>query len=77
MQPKTDYLGASIIVMIVFVALLIGNVWQYNEIIQLQKDKKAWQLSTDYRRLKVGIESGEQFPVINGDWYKCAKVDTE
>jgi len=74
----------SAVIMLIFVGLLIGNVMQYqetirqqNEIIELQKDAKRWKLSTDYRRLKIGVESGEQFPVVNGDWYKCVKVDTE
>ena len=56
--------------------LIYTIIEQQHQIIELQKDRQKFTLSMDYIALKHGVESGEQFPVIGGKWFKCVKVDT-
>ena len=69
------YLG--FIILIMYAALIYKVVIQQEQIIELQKNHKQFTVSQTYIALKTGVESGEQFPVIGGEWYRCAKVITE
>ena len=66
-----------ITVALVYVWMMYLIIIQQQQIIELQKDRKQFTISLSYLAMKRGVESGEQFPVVGGEWYKCAKVITE
>ncbi len=59
-----------------FISLMALSCYQYQHIIDLQKNRKQFTLSHDYIAMKKGVESGEQFPVVGSDWFRCVRVDT-
>jgi hypothetical protein len=65
------------IILALYAALIFKVIDQQKQIIELQKDRHKFTMAMDYIALKTGIESGEQFPVIGGDWFKCVGVDTK
>jgi hypothetical protein len=67
----------AIAFMAIFVALIGLSCWQYHKILQLQEDYTNYQISTDYLRIREGVTSGDQFPVVKAGWYKCNQVITE
>ena len=68
-------IAAAILAFYCFMVYIV--IKQQEQIIELQKDRKQFTISLSYLAMKRGVESGEQFPVIGGEWYKCVKVITE
>jgi hypothetical protein len=64
------------IILALYCALILKVIDQQKQIIELQKDRHKFTMAMDYIALKAGIESGDQFPVIGSDWFKCVRVDT-
>ncbi len=67
----------AIAFMAIFVALIALSCWQYHKILKLQEDYTNYQISTDYIRIREGVTSGDQFPVVKAGWFKCTEVITE
>lgn len=48
---------------------------KYSELLNLYNMPLS-KTDVEYRRLRIAVMRGEQFPMLGGSWHKCVKVDT-